>query len=343
VFRDVEGLALNASDRERLLHPSIGGVVLFHENYRDRDQLRALVGEIKALRSPSLLVSVDQEGGRVQRFRDQFVRLPAMAPIGKIREQDVASGKTLAYDAGFVMASELRAMEIDISFAPVLDLNLVTNPAIGDRAFHSDPKIVTELAGCLIQGMADAGMPSVGKHFPGHGGVSADSHAALPVDARQLAQIRDIDLAPYVALIDEHRLDAVMTCHVQYEHIDPAPSTFSDFWLQQVLRKELGFNGIVFSDDLHMQAAVDIAADPATRARTALASGCDVVLICRDPAAADAMCEASLAANSASAARLDTLWRRCQTLADAAKRHPNIAASSPRSWDDRVSAIGALV
>lgn len=339
LFRDVEGLSLTAIDRERLRHPAVGGVVLFHENYAEREQLRELVRQIKSLRSPSLFVTVDQEGGRVQRFREQFVRLPAMAPIGDVAQNDVERGKSLAYDAGFVMANELRDMDIDISFAPVLDLRLVDNPAIGDRSFHRDPQLVIALATRLIEGMADAGMPSVGKHFPGHGGVRADSHTALPADARSFQDLQASDLQPYTALITAGRLDAVMTCHVQYENIDPTPSTFSRFWLQEVLRDMLKFDGVVFTDDLHMQAAVDIASDPADRARAALEAGCDVVLICRDADAADAMCAANLVASDRSAARVDALRERCQTLRSATH---DVGRDHHKGWAERVSAIGAL-
>lgn len=284
VMLDIQGTELEASDREMLTHPNVGGVILFARNYADVAQLCALTTAIKTLR-PELLIAVDHEGGRVQRFANQFCKLPPMQVIGTTYLNDSVAGLQLAYNAGWLMASELLAVGVDLSFAPVLDLDYGNSSVIGDRAFAASAELVTTLAERLIDGMADAGMPATGKHFPGHGYVALDSHLECPVDNRDLKHIMHSDVAPYAALIQKHKLRAVMSAHVVYSQVDAAPAGFSSVWLQDILRGELGFDGVIFSDDLNMAGAgsnIDIT----TRANMALGAGADMILACNNPAAA---------------------------------------------------------
>lgn len=283
---DLDGdLSLSGRDHERLRHPQVGGVILFARNFADRDQLRDLTREIKALRSPELLVAVDQEGGRVQRFRNGFTRLPPAAACGRLHDADPAEGRRLAHDVGLVMAGELIDCGVDLSFAPVLDVLQCDSRVIGDRAFHSDPRTVEVLAAACIDGMEEAGMGSVGKHFPGHGGTGADSHTSLPEDGRSLEALRNCDLLPYRSLAG--RLRGVMLAHVRYGQVDPGIPSFSPFWIGEVLRGEIGFGGVVLSDDLTMTGA---GSEPLNeRCSAALRAGCDLLLICNDRAAVDTL------------------------------------------------------
>jgi beta-N-acetylhexosaminidase len=289
VMLDIEGSELSAEDRELLAHPNVGGVILFSRNYRSPEQLRALTAEIHALRQPELLIAVDQEGGRVQRFRDGFTPLPAMHALGHKYDLDREAALHLAERCGWLMAAELRACGVDLSFAPVLDLDYGLSEVIGDRAFHRDPQAVARLAGRFAAGMRHAGMAAVGKHFPGHGGVAADSHHALPEDRRSYADLLD-DMLPYERLIEEG-LAGVMVAHVVYSRLDRLTAGFSRWWLNNELRIRLRFQGAVFSDDLSMAGAA-IAGGPTERARLALEAGCDVVLVCNDRAAAATVVEA---------------------------------------------------
>ncbi len=286
VMIDVAGTALTDEERERLLDPLVGGVILFARNYTGSEQLRALTADIRALRDPALIIAVDHEGGRVQRFRsDGFTRLPSMRCLGASWEQDHAAALDAARAAGFVLAAELRAHGVDLSFAPVLDLDYGTCRAIGNRAFHRDPQVVAALAQAVVAGMAQAGMGAVGKHFPGHGFVEADSHHEVPVDARDFDTLWNEDIAPY-----RHRLGrqlaGVMPAHVIYPNADPSaepqPAGFSPFWLKDVLRTRLGFQGVVFSDDLNMEGA-RVAGDIVGRAKAAYEAGCDMLLVCNRP------------------------------------------------------------
>lgn len=277
VVAAVEGHALSAADRERLAHPLVGGVTLFARNYVDPGQLAALCAEIHALREPPLLVCVDQEGGRVQRFRESFTRIPPMRSIGALWARDPRGARAAAHAAGLVIASELRASGADLSFAPVLDLDYGASSIIGDRALHPAPEVVAVLAGCLLDGLHEAGMAGVGKHFPGHGYIAADSHLELPVDDRDAATILAHDVQPYRAL--GARLAGVMAAHVLYPRVDTQPAGFSRHWLKHVLRAELGYAGAVLSDDLGMAGAA-CAGGLEERARAALAAGCDLVLAC---------------------------------------------------------------
>jgi beta-N-acetylhexosaminidase len=303
----VEGRSLSVQEREWLAHPSVGGVILFSRNYVDPVQLTDLVASIKAIKSPELLVAVDQEGGRVQRFVAGFTPLPAQHQIGVLFENDPTGAEELAWILGRVMGLELRAVDIDISFAPVVDLFKRDSNAIGDRAFHSDPDVVICLAGALCAGMRASGITSIVKHYPGHGGVTADSHVTLPVDPRSIEAIRSTDLKPYSAY-REVGFKGLMTSHVMYPAIDNQPATFSTRWIQEILREDFGFTAAVFSDDLNMAAAQTIE-DIHTRVLYALTAGCDMILLCDNTADLDAVLErAPCHVSSNGNFRLETLY-----------------------------------
>jgi len=279
---DVAGLSLEAEEIERLRDPRIGGVILFSRNFEDVDQVTALVAAIHDVRSPQLLVAVDQEGGRVQRFRNGFTELPAARWLGHRYELDGAESKRLARLAGWLMAAELRDVGIDLSFAPVVDLDLGLSEVIGDRAIHRDPEVVTSLAIAYMFGMRDAGMAAVAKHFPGHGAVVPDSHLELPEDQRTLEDMTD-DLVPYKGLI-LNGLQGVMVAHVRYPRVDRRIASLSPYWLQTELRQNLGYTGVIFSDDLNMVAVRGIG-DMPQRVKSALDAGSDMALICNNPGA----------------------------------------------------------
>ena len=285
VMLDLEGVDITPEEREILSHPLVGGVILFTRNFASVEQLEALVQSLHEVRSPRLLIAVDHEGGRVQRFRDGFTALPTAAHFGKVHDQDPQLARHLAEVAGWLMAVELRAVGIDFSFAPVLDVDHGVSEVIGDRAFHQDPGVVTELARSYIKGMHEAGMAATGKHFPGHGGVEADSHTAIPVDEREYNDIYAHDILPFKRLAHQG-LAAVMPAHVIYPKVDKLPAGFSSYWLKEVLRKRLGFQGVIFSDDLDMQGASVIGESYTERASAALAAGCDMVLVCNNRAGA---------------------------------------------------------
>jgi beta-N-acetylhexosaminidase len=282
---DIEGLALSPADRDLLREPAVGGVILFTRNFESVDQVTDLVSEIRALRSPPLLIAVDHEGGRVQRFREGFTPMPAMRRIGLEYELDVESGLRIAKQAGWIIAAELRAAGIDLSFGPCVDLDWGISEIIGDRSFHKKPEAVAELAGAFARGLRSAGMAAVAKHFPGHGAVVADSHLRLPVDRRDYGLILD-DMRPYERLINTGVVAGVMMAHIVYQEIDDMPAGFSEYWMQRELRSRLGFGGAIFCDDLSMKATRDYGS-MAERARLALQAGCDMILVCNDRSRAE--------------------------------------------------------
>lgn len=273
---DIAGYELTDLDRARLRHPSVGGLILFSRNYQSTSQLARLTEEVHALRSPSLLIAIDHEGGRVQRCRDGFTRLPAMHTLGEWWNRDSAAAVAAARKVGFVLAAELRACGVDLSFTPVLDLDWNRSTVVGSRSFHTDPKAVVELAGALIEGLRDAGMASCGKHFPGHGWAQADSHVTQPIDERSLN-----DLAPDIYPYRNLKLDAIMPAHVVYTSVDSRTAVFSPYW-HAYIRNELKFEGVVFSDDLSMEGA-SIAGGVVGRVAAAQDAGCDMMLVCNAP------------------------------------------------------------
>jgi len=285
VMLDVKGYELDGEDRRRLCHPQTGGVILFSRNYRDTRQLAQLCQEIHRLRDPRLLISVDHEGGRVQRFREGFQTLPAMGHLGDMYDTEPQQAVQLAETFGWLMCAELLHYGVDLSFAPVLDIGDPVSSVIGDRAFHRDPEIITHLANAWVRGMRAAGMEAVGKHFPGHGSVEGDSHHVMPFDRRSFADIEALDLVPFRRVIDTH-LVGIMMAHVIYEQVDQQAAGYSRYWIETVLRGQLEFEGVVFSDDLSMCGAEAVGGYP-ERARRALDAGCDILLVCNNPEGAD--------------------------------------------------------
>ena len=279
---DVAGIELSAEDRSFLRHPMVGGVILFARNYSAPQQLTELCKEIKSLRSPPLKIAVDHEGGRVQRFHDGFTRIPPMANVGAIEDSQLAG--RVAWAVGFVIAQELGQHGLDLSFAPVLDLSVGDNKAIGSRAFAATPEQVTQLALSVGAGLNAGGFPAVAKHFPGHGSIRADSHLELPLDGRSFEQIAAGDLIPFEQW-SRHAAGGMMSAHIRFPQVCSEPVTFSRVWLRELLRQRYAFDGLMFGDDLGMQAARDIA--PVEHcAQKALEAGCDVVMVCNDRQAA---------------------------------------------------------
>lgn len=275
---DLSGTELTAEEKELLQHPMVGGLIFFTRNYHDAEQIMQLVKAIRQVASKELLIAVDHEGGRVQRFRDDFTELPPVATLGKLYETNQEESLQLAQQHGWLMASEVKSVGIDFSFAPVLDLDYGISDVIADRAFHQHADIVSHLAAAYIEGMRNAGMAATGKHFPGHGAIKADSHIAMPVDQRKQAEIFQADIIPFTQLFAQG-LDAVMPAHVIYPKIDSMPAGFSRVWLQDILRQQLNFAGAIFSDDLSMEGA-SVVGGYTERAEAALEAGCDMILAC---------------------------------------------------------------
>jgi beta-N-acetylhexosaminidase len=281
IMIDVKGYVLDAQEKEMIQHPLCGGVILFSRNFTNIKQLFSLCEDIKKQKEPQVLICVDHEGGRVQRFHQDFTSIPPMEAIGHIYKENSQQAIEIVDKIGTVVATELQSCLIDFSFTPVLDINHGHSGIIGDRAFSSNPIIISVLANKLMESMRKSGMETVGKHFPGHGFVKADSHLTLPVDKRTYEDIEKIDLKPFVAMI-KHNIAAIMPAHIIYEKIDDKPAGFSSFWLRDILRDKLKFEGVIFSDDLSM-AGAEFAGDFIQRAHMALDAGCDMVLICNSP------------------------------------------------------------
>ncbi|MDH5618734.1 MAG: beta-N-acetylhexosaminidase [Gammaproteobacteria bacterium] len=336
VMLDIEGLSLSPADRDLLREPAVGGVILFARNYESPRQITDLVADIRALRSPPLLVAVDHEGGRVQRFRDGFTPIPPMRRIGREYDRDPEAGLQAARDAGWMIASELRAAGVDLCFAPCVDLDWGISEIIGDRSFHRKAEVVADLANAFSRGLRSGGMAAVAKHFPGHGAVIADSHLRLPVDRRDYGLVLD-DMRPYERLINTSAIAGVMLAHIVYEQIDANPAGFSEYWIQRELRSRLGFGGAVFCDDLSMKATYDYGS-MAERARLALSAGCDMILVCNDRDAAheavDALNEYS---NPLSLVRLARLHGTGQLLRETVLASEEWQAVNERfsHWHDR--------
>lgn len=335
VVLDIEGLELNDDDRRRLEHPLTGGLILFARNWSSRHQLTALCAEIKAIR-PDVLICVDHEGGRVQRFKtDGFTHVPAMRRLGEMWMKDgkagEGSGAMAAMDAatacGYVLGAELRACGVDLTFTPVLDLDHGESGVIGDRAFHRDPRVVTALAKSVMHGLLLSGMANCGKHFPGHGFVKADSHVDIPVDKRSLKAILSDDARPYEWMSTS--LTSVMPAHVIYPKVDSAPAGFSVRWLQDILRGKLGFTGAIFSDDLSMEGA-SVAGNHTQGAVAALNAGCDLVLLCNQSLKGGAAVDDLLDGLLESAAK--KLWR--PNADSEARRVDLLPQTAPLTWDE---------
>jgi beta-N-acetylhexosaminidase len=329
---DIAGTELSAEDVRVLSHPMVGSVLLFTRNYSNPRQAAALTAAIRALRTPHLLIAVDHEGGRVQRFREGFTRLPAARLLGRRFDEDRRDALALAQSVGWLMASELRAVGVDFSFAPCIDLDYGVSEIIGDRAFHSDPDIVAALAVATMTGMREAGMAAIAKHFPGHGAVVADSHIALPVDRREFVDL-EADIRPYRPLIDNN-LPGIMAAHVVFPAMDALPASLSKRWIMGVLRGEMGFHGCVFADDLTMAGAAAFG-DAMARVDLALAAGCDVLPICNDRHSVELVL-GRFGANVGSAASQARLVRM------RARGEPPADLRADRHWQETAARIAGL-
>ncbi|WDE01203.1 beta-N-acetylhexosaminidase [Thalassomonas actiniarum] len=309
IMLDVQGTSLSAEDKELLEHPRVGGCILFSRNYHSPQQMTALTQDIRAAAGSDILLAVDHEGGRVQRFREHFTAIPAMGSLWSLAGEDKTQAVKLAHQCGVLMALEVQAVGIDISFAPVLDINGISE-VIGDRAFHQQTDVIIPLATAFIDGMNTAGMLATGKHFPGHGSVKEDSHIALPVDSRSFNDITGLDLKPFKVMLDKGALSALMPAHVIYPDIDKLGVGFSAVWLQKILRQTLGFDGVIFSDDLSMEGAAVIGGY-VERAEAAQQAGCDMLLVCNNrKAAVEVIDNANISNDPSSSRRLGKLLKK---------------------------------
>lgn len=336
---DLDSVTLSSEEVELVNHPLVGGVIFFSRNYESAEQIQHLVKQIRSATEREILIAVDHEGGRVQRFREQFTRLPSLASITAADSEGTNISQSLenllrqAYAHGWLMAAEVRSVGIDFSFAPVLDLNYGVSEVIGDRSFHREPEQVARLATAYIEGMRDAGMASTGKHFPGHGAVREDSHLEIPIDDRSREAIWSNDLVPFRSLI-KAGLDAVMPAHVIYPKVDNKPAGFSPIWLQQVLRDELAFDGVIFSDDLSMEGA-SVMGGFAERAEAAMEAGCDMVLVCNNrDGVIEVIDKANLAVSEQSSVRLQRMLGRSSM--------NRSALLDSKRWAETVEQVSAL-
>jgi len=335
---DIEGTSLSDDDRRVLRHPLVGSVILFTRNYQSPQQIAALTASIRAQRTPPLLIAVDHEGGRVQRFRDGFTSIPPARSLGRRYAADRRDALELAHKTGWLMATELRAVGVDFSFAPCVDLDYGVSEVIGDRAFHRDADAVAALAAAYAAGMREAGMAATAKHFPGHGAVVADSHVALPVDRRPLADM-EADLRPYRLLI-ENNLSGIMAAHVVYPEVDSLPASLSERWITRILRGDMKFHGVVFADDLTMAGAAGFG-DVATRARLAYAAGCDVLPICNDRAAVHAVLDGFKDGAPDSSAQLRAT-SQARLVRMRARGEPPADLTATQAWQETRAAVAAL-
>ncbi|ARD45456.1 beta-N-acetylhexosaminidase [Colwellia sp. PAMC 21821] len=312
VMLDVHGTSLSQEDKEILQHPLVGGLIFFTRNYQSPEQIADFSQQIRIAAKKPILIAVDHEGGRVQRFRDGFSLIPAMGKLWQMSEENLTLAKELAKQSAILMALEVQAVGIDISFAPVLDINNISD-VIGDRAFHQQPDYVTELAEAFIDGLHQVGMKATGKHFPGHGSVKADSHIDLPIDNRSKADVFQQDLLPFQQLIARGKVDALMPAHVIFPDVDSQAVGFSHYWLQNILREQLGFNGVIFSDDLSMQGAASVGGY-IERAEAAQAAGCDMLLLCNNrDGCIDVLDNANISISSVGAQRLSMLLKKADS------------------------------
>lgn len=334
VMTDVAGLVVSDDDIGRLKHPLVGGVILFARNFESPEQLKHLTASIHALRNPALPIAVDHEGGRVQRFRDGFTAIPPMRALGERWNQSPEDAHRIAEAVGYVIGAELISHGVDFSFAPVLDIDWGESGIIGDRAFHSRPEVISQLARALMSGLASTGMISVGKHFPGHGYVRADSHHEIPVDERAFEDIWNADMVPFRDLAGGI-MSAVMPAHVIYPAIDDRPAGFSAKWLKDILRGRMEFDGLIFSDDLSMEGA-SVAGNITQRALAALNAGCDMALICNDPVKADEMLAGLTADGVTPTIDLSRRLQRIHTLSAAG----NVDATHYEAARNAIAALG---
>jgi beta-N-acetylhexosaminidase len=309
VMMDLQGTHLSEKEKGWLNDPHVGGLILFTRNFQSSDQITALIKKVREASESPLIIAIDHEGGRVQRFRDGFTAIPAMQKLGNLADTSLPRALDSARVLGGVLATELAAIDVDISFTPVLDLSAGNTSVLGDRSFHQNPKIVAQLAGAIQQGLAMAGMSAVAKHFPGHGHVLGDSHLMLPIDPREFDEIWAKDLYPFRALI-ESGLKGLMPAHVIYDKVDKMQAGFSSYWLQDILRKKMHYTGAIFSDDLSMQGAACFGS-PVKRAQKALTAGCDMLLVCNDHCALEeVLSSVEFVDNAASSERLQALIRQ---------------------------------